>query len=158
MGLAAAVAASLFFLVRGPALAPLPPYTLDELNGNQTVRGDGSGPSGTVPVFDPESRLTLVVRPPHPVNTPVEAKAFLAHGAELLPWEPGSASPGGSFRFEGGLSGLQPGPWTVWVVVGRTGKIPSASELQAALRAGRTRTADWQAIARDLRIGTRASP
>lgn len=157
-GLAAAVAASLFFLVRGPGLAPLPAYTFDELNGDQDVRGAREGPSGKVPVFDPESRLTLVVRPPNPVTTPVEAKAFLAHGAGLLPWEPGSASPGGSFRFEGGLSGLQPGLWTAWVVVGRPGRIPTAGELQAALRAGRTRTADWQAISRDLRIGTRASP
>jgi hypothetical protein len=158
VGAAAAAAASLFFLVRGPALPPLPLYAFDQLNGNQTVRGSQPGPASGMPVFEPDSPLTFVVRPPHPVTTPVAAKSFLAQGAELLAWQPGKAGAGGTFRFEGRLSRLPPGEWKVWVVVGRPDRLPSASELQAELRAGRPRTKDWQAISTDLRIGARASP
>ena len=158
LGAAAAVAAGVFFLVRGPALPPLPAYSIDALSGNQTVRGgEPSPPSGT-PVFDPDSQLTLVARPPRLVTTPVDAKAFLAHGAELFPWQPGKPGTGGAFRFDGNLSGFPTGDWKVWVVVGRPGGIPSASALQAELRAGRTQGPDWQAISKDLRIGARASP
>ena len=158
VGAAAAAAAALFILVPGPALPPLPLYAFDTLHGNQTVRGSQPGPASGMPVFDPDSPLTFVVRPPHPVTTPVAAKSFLAQGAEFLAWQPGKAGAGGTFRFEGRLSRLQPGECKVWVVVGRPDRLPSASELRAELRAGRTRTRDWQAISTDLRIGARASP
>ncbi|HEV7508903.1 MAG TPA: hypothetical protein VGS07_28770 [Thermoanaerobaculia bacterium] len=158
VGFAAAVAAGVFFLVRTPAVQPLPPYAFDDLIGNQTVRGGQLGPARGTPVFDPESQLMFVVRPPHPVTTPVEAKAFLAHGAEVFSWQPGKVGTGGSFRFDGRLNGFEPGEWKVWVVVGRPDRIPSASDLQTELRAGRTQSADWQAISKDLLIGPRASP
>lgn len=158
LGTAAALAAGLFFLVRSPVLPPLPPYALDPIQGDQTVRGGKSESPNGIPVFDPDSRLMLIARPPHPVTAPAAAQAFLAHGAELLPWQPGEPGTAGSFRFEGGLSQFQPGEWKVWVVVGHPGRIPSASELQTRLQAGRTRTTDWQAISTDLRIRARASP
>ena len=104
VGAAAAAAAALFILVPGPALPPLPLYAFDTLHGNQTVRGSQPGPASGMPVFDPDSPLTFVVRPPHPVTTPVAAKSFLAQGAELLAWQPGKAGAGGTFRFEGRLS------------------------------------------------------
>ena len=154
-GAAAVAAAGLFFLVRGPAL---PAYTFDTIHGNQTSRGGDPNSSSGTPVFDPDSPLAFVVRPPHSVNIPVEARGFLAHGAKLIPWEPGILGTDGTFRFEGKLSRLQPGEWKIWVVIARRGKLPSLARLQYELRADRTRTWAWQAISTDLRIQSRASP
>jgi len=155
IGAPAAVAAGVFFLVR---VLALPAYTFDEIHGNQISRGGEPNSSSGTPVFDPDSPLTFVVRPPHTVTVPVEARGFLAHGAELIPWEPGILGTDGTFRFEGKLSRLQPGEWKIWVVIARRGKLPSPARLQSELRAGRTQAWAWEAISTDLRIQSRASP
>jgi hypothetical protein len=157
LGAVAAVAAGLFFLVRGPAPPPLPFYRVDPLIGNQTIRGGVSGPGNGTPVFAPRSVLTVVARPPSAVTLPVDAESFLAQGGELVPWERAERLDG-AFKFSGPLSRYRSGDWKVWIVVGRPERLPSAHELQTRLRTGRTRTADWQAISRDLKIGARASP
>ncbi|HSU82820.1 MAG TPA: hypothetical protein VLR69_10395 [Thermoanaerobaculia bacterium] len=158
LGTAAAVAAALFFLVRSPALPPLPPYALVPLVGDQSTRGGEPGPASGTPAFDPGSVLTVVAKPPSAVTIPVDARSFLAQGGELFPWERAERGADGAFRFRGPLSRFRPGKWTVWVVVGRPDSLPSTRELQTRLRAGRTRTADWQAISEDLRIGAHPSP
>lgn len=155
VGPAAALAAGVVFLVH---VLALPTYSIDSLHGDQTIRGTQSTPESGIPVFGRDSPLTLVARPAHPVTTPVEAVAFLAHGGELMAWQRGERGPGGSFRFVGNLSRCQPGDWKAWVVIGRSGRIPSASELEGLLREGRTEGLGWQAISKDLRIATRASP
>jgi hypothetical protein len=160
LGTAAAVAAGVFFffLQTPAALPPLPAYSLAQLVPDRSTRGGEPGPVSGTPVFAPDSVLTVVAHPPSAVTLPVDAESFLAQDGELVPWERAERSVGGAFRFSGPLSRYRPGPWTVWVVVGRPERLPSAHELQTHLRTHRTRTADWQAISEDLIIGARASP
>jgi hypothetical protein len=159
LGSAAAVAAGvLFFFLRAPALPPLPVYSLATLVPDRSTRGGEPGPVSGTPVFAPDSVLTVVASPPGTVTLPVDAESFLAQGGELRPWERAERSPDGAFRFSGQLAQYRPGDWKVWIVVGRPERLPSAHELQTRLQAGRTRTADWQAISEDLKIGAGASP
>jgi hypothetical protein len=159
LGSAAAVAAGvLFFFLRMPALPPLPMYSLATLVPDRSTRGGEPGPVSGTPVFAPDSVLTVVASPPGTVTLPVDAESFLAQGGELRPWERAERSPDGAFRFSGQLAQYRPGDWKVWIVVGRPERLPSAHELQTRLQAGRTRTADWQAISEDLKIGAGASP
>jgi hypothetical protein len=72
-----------------------------------------------------------------------------------------SIAESGAARFEGRVGReiqIPPGEWRLWIVIGRPGRIPSADELAAALRARQTRGDGWQAISRDLRVVDRASP
>ncbi|HEV3074874.1 MAG TPA: hypothetical protein VHB47_10695, partial [Thermoanaerobaculia bacterium] len=132
---AAAVAASgLFLVVRGPAtMPPLPLYSAELSGGIQTLRG-GPGPATGPQPFAPGSRLSLVVQPERAVSE-VEARALLGRGAEIVPWQPAprlDISAKGAVRLEGTIGEdirLPPGPERVWIVVGRRGKIPLASEL-----------------------------
>jgi hypothetical protein len=160
---AAAVAAMLFLLVRGPAsYPPLPVYSADLSRGDQEFRG-GASPSTGMPVFSPGSVLTLDAVPEQPVSGLVEARAFLARGGEIVPWEPAPplAVVDGAVRLRGTLGReiqLPLGESRIWIVVARKGEIPLLDELARELRAGRTRRRDWQAVSADLRVEDRASP
>jgi hypothetical protein len=159
--MAAVAAAVLFFVVRGPASYPsLPVYTAELSRGDQQFRGGTeSGPG--VPVFSPGSLLTLDAFSQQAVAGPVEAQAFAARGTELIPLARKLQVENGSVRLRGTLGQeirLAPGDWRIWIVVGRPGKIPSREDLQAELRAGRTRHDDWQAISKELRVENQATP
>jgi len=180
---AAAVAASgLLLVVRGPAaMPPLPLYSAQLSGGIRTLRG-APGPATGPQLFAPGSRLSLVVRPEHPVAGEVEARSFLARGAEIVPLQQAPQAPqapqaapappappvprldisaAGVVRLQGTVGEeirLPPGPSKVWIVVGRRGKIPAAGELAAALRAGRTHGRDWQAVSADLSVADRPPP
>jgi hypothetical protein len=149
---AAAAAAGLFLLLRGPALGPpLPVYTAAKpAGGIQVFRGEENPDR----VFTPGSQLMLVVKPQHAVTGEVEAQAFLARGDEWISWRPEiKIAESGSVRLQGELGReIQPGDWKVWVAVGRPGDLPSLDELQAEVRAGRTRDDRWQAVSADLRV------
>jgi len=151
LGSAAAVAASVFFLVRGLAPPPLPPYSVDPLIGNQTSRGTPG--VGGIPVFSSGSPFPIVLRPQTSpsVQERLETQVFLAApGAGETPWAavPGfrlDRGAGGTVRLEGTVGEtiqLPLGIWRLCVVVSRPGKAPPARELPAALR---KRHADWQA-------------
>ncbi len=150
---AAAAAAGLFLLLRGPAsMPPLPVYTAELSGGIKTFRGEESPPSGP-PLFIPGSQVTLVVRPEHAVTGEVDAQAFLARGAEWIVWGPRIEIHDGSVRFQGELGReIQPGEWRLWAVVGRPGKLPSKDELLEELRAGRMHHEQWRAVHAELRI------
>jgi hypothetical protein len=150
---AAAAAAGLFLLLRGPATLPLPEYRAELSGGIKTFRGEESPASGP-PVFLRSSTLTVVVRPRHPVKGEVIAFSFLARGDQWMPWQSALESQNGSVRIRGELyPWLQPGVWRLWVVVGRPGKLPpSAHDAEAEIRAGRIRHEQWQAVYTDLRI------
>lgn len=156
---AAVAAAALFFVVRGPAsYPPLPVYALAPIGGDQAFRG-GTEPATGTPVFSPGSLLTFNVRPQQVVAGPVEAYAFASRGKEWVPLGKERGSENGSVRLRGTLGqdiSLPPGDWTIWIVVGRPGKIPATDDLQIELRAGRTRHDDWQAVSGDLRIEGRS--
>jgi hypothetical protein len=166
LGSAAAIAAALFLVIRIwiPG-APLPPYQVDPVLGVQSQRGEPTATSG-LPVFVPGSLLTVSARPSKPVEGPVEARGFvrpLSGGGAVVPLDPQPP-----FKIENGAVRLRAtlgqeirltsGDWRLWIVVGRPGKIPTASALAEELRAGRTGRADWQALLADLRVDDRAPP
>jgi hypothetical protein len=149
LGAAAAVAASLFFLVRPPALPPLPGYDADKPVFQSEYRGTGA----TAAI--PGSQVTLKVRPRTPVTGDLEARGFLScAGGDLRPWQP----PPSLNRKENGIvtlrgrldKQLQPGDCEIWTVVARPGKLPK--DLPAELRAGRIGTADWRAVSTKLEV------
>ncbi len=135
---AAAAAAGLFLLAWKP---PLPAYFADEPSGGvRTSRGALSSRT-----FTPGSELELVIHPRDPVTGDVEARAFLARGAEWISWEPRIEIKKGNVRFRGVLSSeMQPGTWRLWAVVSRRGRLPPEDELRSELQAGRTRQRLWQ--------------
>jgi len=155
LGAAAALAAALLLFLRVPAsLPPLPLYTAELSRGDQALRGE-TGPSTGLPVFSPGSVLTLDATPWQPVTGPVESRGFLADGEDLVPWEPKTKIEvvNGAVRLRGRLGEeilLPSGALTIWVVVSRPGKSPSASELQDVLRARRARRNDWQTLCDDV--------
>jgi hypothetical protein len=166
VGLAAAVAAGVFFLVQTPSLPPLPAYEANLSGGAQPYRGGEPVPTSGLQVFVPDSPLTLTVTPSTAVQD-VEARALLSPlsgKGDVLPWEPKARleiTDQGAVRLQGTLGQeiqLSPGDWRIWIVVGRKGRIPSVKEIQTELRAGRARHVDWQAVAKDLRVAARASP
>jgi len=153
---AAAAAAALLLLLRIPAsMPPLPAYFADPPTGGvQIFRGEPSSP-----IFTPGSALSIVVRPQHPVTGKVEARAFLARGAEWIPWEPKIEISKGNVRLQGELDReIRAGDWRLWVVVGRPGKLPPLGGLQEAVRAGAIRHDAWQATSADLRIEKEPPP
>jgi len=154
---AAAAAACLFVLLRSPAL---PMYTAELNGGAQTFRGAEPSPDSEQPVFFSGSRLTLVALPAKPVDgRRLEVHGFLSPQrgkANLAPWEPEpdfEIVDNGAVRLRGTLGKeiqLPRGTWTVWIVVGSRGRIPSASKLQSELLAGRTRPSDWRVVCMEL--------
>jgi hypothetical protein len=145
---ASAVAAALFLLVHNPALPPLPVYTIETPQGDQEIRGEG-GLSTDIPVFSTGSLLTLDVSSEQAVAGPVEAYAFAGRGEDLVPLKLRSNVKNGMARLQGMLGQeiqLPLGEQTIWIVISRPGKSPSASELQADLRAGWTKHENWQAV------------
>ncbi|HKI04367.1 MAG TPA: hypothetical protein VKK31_20485 [Thermoanaerobaculia bacterium] len=156
LGTAAAVAVVLIHLGRippspPPIPPPIPDYVKESLQGDQDSRGKG-GPSTSLPVFSPGSQLSLILGPQQDVTGPVEAHAFLTDGEDVVPWKPEpplDIAGSGVVRLRGTLGQeiqLPLGVQTIWIVISRPGKGPSARNLQAELKAKRTRDADWQAV------------
>ena len=167
---AAAAASGLLLVVRGPAtMPPLPHYSAELRGGIQTQRG-ASSPAAGPRLFAPGSRLSFVVRPEHAIAGEVEARALLARGAENVPCQPEAPaapaprldiSASGVVRLQGTIGEdirLPPGPERVWIVVGRRGRIPPASELATALCAGRMHNHHWRAVSADLSVVDRSPP
>jgi hypothetical protein len=162
---AAAVAACLFVLLRSPASMPaLPVYTAELSSGDKILRGDDEpDPVNGQPVFASGSTVTLVARPQKSFDgRELEARGFFSPQtgkADLTPWKPEiEIVDNGTVRLTGTLGEeiqIPPGAWTVWVVIARQGKIPSASELQSELLAGRTQHTDWQALHVNLLVEDR---
>lgn len=164
VGFAAAVAAGVFFLVRGPAQSPLNVQVTEFSGGVNESRGNEPKSSG-LPIFVPGAPLTFAVTTASFVPG-VEARVLLSplSGGEFLALEPAphlEITEQGAVLLQGTVGReiqLPPGDWRLWIVVGRKGRIPSVKELQAELREGRTRNGDWEAVAKDLRMAARASP
>ena len=152
---AAAMAACLFVLLRSPASMPaLPIYTAELRGGVKMFRGEEPDPVKGQPVFVSSSIEELVSQPQNPIDgRELDARGFLTPQTgktKLTPWNPQiRIADNGAVLLKGPLGEEiqhSPGAWTAWVVVARKGKIPSASELQSELLAGRTQHSDWQAL------------
>ncbi len=153
LGSVAAAAAVLLLLFRGPgSLPPLPGYTLAPSGGVQAVRGAQPDQLGTLV---PGSTFDLILRPDTAVSGKVDARCFLARGAELQPWPvPIHSYVDGVLRIHGTVGReilIPPGGWTLWAVVGRPRALPDAATLRAHLAQGRTRVPDWEALKVDLK-------
>ena len=153
---AAAVAASLFLFLRIPAAPPLPLYTAELSQGDQSSRSTPAGPAQEFPVFTYGSWLELLARPGETVKGTVDALALREQDGQITPWDPKPRIQilNGAAILRGQLGNdlqLAPGTWRIWLVVGRP-DLPPPEELERELRAGRTRHDDWQAVYKDVRI------
>jgi hypothetical protein len=137
---AATLAASLFFLVG--IHPPLPVYELVKVTGGE-ARWRGGPATAATPqapaayLLHPGSRLGIEARPTTPVAGPIEARWFAAREGEApheLPAPAREVSKSGAVRLAGTLGqdlDLDPGLWSLWVMVGRPGELPDASVLRS---------------------------
>jgi hypothetical protein len=169
LGAAAAVVASLFFLVRGPALPLSSGYEASLDGGFKTDRGDEAAPSDTPRGFGPGSPFTLNLRPKQPLKDPGEVRPSLylssSGGREdLSPLrleahfqtaETGSvfldATMGKDIR-------IPPGNWILWTVVARPHSLPKVDEIQSRLRPKRLRQGSWHAVCEALKAEEKPTP
>lgn len=137
--------------------APVPHYTLSPLAGKvQELRSNNRRPTD-VPVYEPGTRLRLVLKPETTVRQPIAASAYVVEGpdgARFLEALTITTSSAGAVLMEGTVGediNLPNGRHTLLIVVGRPGNLPTAEELRAEL-ADRTElaTVDWHAWRRTL--------
>ncbi|MCP4655042.1 MAG: hypothetical protein GY856_06440, partial [bacterium] len=102
------------------------------------------------------------MRPDVTVAGEVDVRLFRSRGEELTEWpEPVvMAAESGSFHIAGVLGreiDLEPGEWTVIVVVGRPGELPAAEQLRGVLDTpGAPPPPDW--LHRQVKLHVRAQP
>ena len=147
---AAAAAAVLFFVWPAP---PVPGYTLAELSGGtRATRADVP----ELPDFAPGDRVQATVRPDTEVARAgsLAVRCSLVRGEEVRPLAVESQlDPGGSVRVAGTLDrDLPAGEWTLWIVVGRRGKLPDSDTLRAAPQDARIQQPEWVAVPVVLRV------
>ncbi len=161
-GLAAAVAAGLFFLVRGPAMQPplTSSYVASLSGGFKANRGVETTAPNAKRVFTPGSPFTLEVSPKQPLKDPGKVKpgAFVSSSAGREDWKPlrleGKFETGetGSVRLNATMGEdvkVPPGDWIFWTVVARK-NLPEAREVQQRLRAQRPASDSWQTVCNAL--------
>jgi hypothetical protein len=156
---AAAVLVRLFLFP--PAPLPLPIYSSLEIHGDQAFRGEESSPA-EVTVLAPgdhfQGQLQLETSSQ---AKDLEAQYFLIRGQDLRRLEAKSEiDPGGAVKISKGLvqRDLSLGPWTLWAVVGRRGKLPEPSELRRLSAKAPIHRRDWVAVPKEIRIQPREPP
>ncbi|MFL6232829.1 MAG: hypothetical protein ACJ76N_06815 [Thermoanaerobaculia bacterium] len=167
VGLAAAVAAGVFLLLRTPPLTSGYEATLS--GGFNPSRGGGAATANGRAVFTPGSPFILEVSPKRPLDSPgkVKARVFLSSssGREDLRSLDGlesklEPSETGSVRLDVSMGQdikAPPGDWILWIAVARSG-VPDAKEVQARLRAGGSRSGSWQALCEALQKEDKPPP
>lgn len=162
---AAAVAAVAVLLLRDPGpQPPLPGYKVElsgdvqEMRGEPVPPGPGvlRGEPGPLPTFRRGSRFELIARPSTAVSGQVAARFFLGRGQPRSEWPVAyEISPDGVVWVAGTVGSeikIPSGKWTLWVVVGRPGKLPNAEELSAHLSRPPPGKPDWVVVRSRLRI------
>lgn len=150
--LGAAAAAMAGLLVRVP---PLPAYAVAELSGgSRMTRGEVM----ETPTLHPGDRFQASLRPETAVKRArsLRAEAFLLRGTELRPLDVQTElDTSGALRVTGTLEAdFTPGPWTLWLVVGRRGSLPDPERLRSLTATAHER--NWVAVAVPLTIGSGA--
>lgn len=148
---AAAAAAAILVVLLRPG-APLPDYQIAVTGGSSEMRGE------LLEDLAPGDRIEVRLRPVT-ASRPgrLEAQLFLRSDRELRGLETQSEiDPGGAVKMNALLDpDLQPGPWTLWAVVGRPGDLPDPDELQSLAARGEIRERDWVAVSQGIRIQPR---
>ena len=156
-----AAAAVLCVVLLWPANEPLPVPAYDLLveGGLKSVRT--GEPVATDPVrLRPGRRLVLTLRPKTEVEDPIEVRAFLGRDGVWRPWDVApQIVPGGVARLEvtagEGSAGSLPaevGRWQVALAVGRSGEMPDAAALSAALIAASPETLPWALLRTEIEV------
>ncbi|HYH45619.1 MAG TPA: hypothetical protein VEG34_08025 [Thermoanaerobaculia bacterium] len=153
---AAAAAAAMILLFNPLARPPaLPLYgALETEGGIERMRGE---PAPDTLLLAPGSSCKLTVRPDTDVQGKLAARGFLERGGELRRWdlpEP-VITESGVVRIAGTVGreiDLGPGEWTLWLVVGRPGKLPDAEDLRPHLGRGPVQTRNWIARSASVRV------
>lgn len=139
MGLAAVVALVLFGVRQlgrepGPEVVRLPEYATSQLRGGTAlVRGDAPSPDAVL-VLAASDELDWIVTPAEPVREPLDV-ALLAEPADgeaiFVPHVDAVTTEAGVVRLRGRLDRfvvLAPGSWTLTLLIGGRGELPSAPE------------------------------
>ena len=169
LGAAAAVAASLFFLVRTPALPLSSGYEASLDGGFKTDRGNEIAPSDTPRVFGPGSPFTLNVSPKRPLEDPGEVtpSVYLSSSAgreDLSPLRVDAhfqTAETGSVFLDATMGKdikIPPGDWILWTVVARPHSMPNVGEIQSRLRPERLRQGSWHAVCEALKAEENPPP
>ncbi len=160
---AAAAAVLLVFLWPAEEQVALPDYHLTLAGGVRELRSaSGEQVGSDSPVFVPGNRLRLNIRPDVAVEGEVEVRLFGYRGGELTRWPepPVTAADSGSFHVDGVFGqeiDLEPGEWTIIVVVGRPGELPTTEELfDVVKKLDAPPPQDW--LHRQVRLQVRAQP
>ena len=169
LGAAAAVAAGLFFLVRGPGPMLSSGYTAELEGGFKMDRGGETAPSDTPRVFGPGSPFTLNVSPQHPLKDPGEVRpsVYLSSSAGQEDLSPlrleahfQTAETGSVFldATMGKDIKIPPGHWILWTVVARPDSMPKVREIQSRLRPKRLRQGSWHEVCEALKAEEKPPP
>lgn len=144
----AAAAVLVGVLLRPPAT--LPDYASLEVSGASTMRGEEAEE-----VFIPGGPLKMLLLPRTAASRAhrLKARSFLASGEDLIPLTTGRPDSRGTVKLEGEIPDVPPGTYTLWLVVGRRGKLPEEADLLSAKTPVRRR--DWVALPKDILIQPR---
>jgi hypothetical protein len=154
---AAAAAAVVVVLLRPSAPLPaLPGYQIAVSAGASEMRGEQEETVQLAPGDQPE----VILRPDTAVTEgkSLEARCFLVRGGEQRRMEvvQGRFEPSGAVKLKVSIArDLQPGPWTLWAVVGRPGDLPDPAELRSPSAKDEVRRRNWVAVSQDVRIQLR---
>jgi hypothetical protein len=146
-------------VVVGPQLfvPPFPAYELALLpEGEATERSLEAAPDEAPALFHPGTAFEVAVRPLVPIDDlhgTLEVRCLLQDGARVRSWpacaERAEIAPTRAVRIAGTLGedlSLEPGTWTLWVVLGRQGKIADFEHRPALLNGSSVAKRDWIAL------------
>lgn len=155
-----ALAAAALFFIRGPQQAAFPAYELEVLGGDQATRSTTAAATERR-VLSNGSRLEIIARPATALEETAEAKLFSngdSNGggdnwSEIA--VPVDVAASGAVRVAGEIGRdlmLPPGEQTLWLVVGRPGRLPDADVI-AGLGDRKTAQGEgWTALSAQVSI------
>jgi len=146
-------------VVVGPRLfvPPFPAYELALLpEGEASERSLAAAPDDDPALFHPGTAFEVAVRPLTPIDDlhgPLEVRCLLQAGDQVRSWpscaERAEIAPTRAVRIAGTVGEeltLEPGTWTLWVVLGRRGRIADLEHRPALLTGPRVSKRDWIAL------------
>lgn len=146
-------------VVVGPRLfvPPFPAYELALLpEGEASERSLAAAPDEDPALFHPGTAFEVAVRPLTPIDDlhgPLEVRCVLQAGDQVRSWpscaERAEVAPTRAVRIAGTVGEeltLEPGTWTLWIVLGRQGRIADLEHRPALLTGQTVAKRDWIAL------------